>query len=326
MSHRKTIVGILSAIVALYLLANHTGLFFTLALAAGVLWFIGRREPAAAPPGFTAAPAAAAPGNHYSPRKDSRGPGDVASDAGSAAVLSRMLQDLCRDDSSEGYDPRPESADWHGVLPPLTSGATTDPAPDYAQALIGYREWAFVPRIETTSGFRAAPDTLFSLTRQANGTGGSPLAQRRERYHEWPLDGPHEARCGVSGLLPSRGNCPSCTCGFYAWSEELWPICRPGQTLYGTEPFSWAVPGIIAGWGKVSIHQRGFRCQYARVVALLDPGAFAFDDPGEPGWPDPKTAYLDLIGRKGVPLISPDEMLDPDLPARFGLLRASQIT
>lgn len=327
MSHRKAIISIVAVIVSLYLLANHTGLFFTLALVLGALWFIGRREQAAAPHAFTAAPADAAPGGRgrSGPRIDDHGSG-VSGDASSAAVLSGMLKDLCRDDPSERDDTQPESAGWSGVLPSLAFDAPVGAIPDYAQALIGYREWGFVPCIETASGFRATPDTLFSLTRQAIGTDGSPLVQSRGRYQEWPLDAPHEARCGVSGLIATRGGCPSCTCGFYAWSELWWPICRPGQTLYGTEPFSWVVPDIIAGWGKVSIHQHGFRCQYAKVVALLDPRAFTFDDSGEPGWPDPRATYLDLIERKGVPLISFEDLSDPELPARFGLLRASQIT
>lgn len=50
----------------------------------------------------------------------------------------------------------------------------------------------------------------------------------------------------------------SCGCGFWAYTEP---------TVKTT-----AVWGVIHGWGRIIIGPRGFRCQYARIVALTITG------------------------------------------------------
>lgn len=65
-------------------------------------------------------------------------------------------------------------------------------------------------------------------------------------------------------LHPDHGPVPDeeCTCGFYAYSDEA-HMDRPGGSN---------VIGIIRGTGRTLIGSRGFRCQRAEIVALVDPG------------------------------------------------------
>jgi hypothetical protein len=66
--------------------------------------------------------------------------------------------------------------------------------------------------------------------------------------------GPNAAFC-VHGC--SRRGRLLCTCGFYAWSSP------PTERL--------AVQGVIAGWGRVTVHEHGWRAEKAQILALIDP-------------------------------------------------------
>lgn len=52
---------------------------------------------------------------------------------------------------------------------------------------------------------------------------------------------------------------PDCTCGFYAYHD--------GVADY--HPISCCIEGIIDGYGLTTVGTRGFRCEKARIVALL---------------------------------------------------------
>jgi hypothetical protein len=52
---------------------------------------------------------------------------------------------------------------------------------------------------------------------------------------------------------------PDCTCGFYAYHD--------GVADY--HPISYCIEGIIDGYGLTTVGTRGFRCEKARIVALL---------------------------------------------------------
>jgi hypothetical protein len=53
----------------------------------------------------------------------------------------------------------------------------------------------------------------------------------------------------------------NCTCGFYAYHHGR-PSFHIGSDM---------VDGIIRGWGVATIGTKGFRCEYAEIVALVDP-------------------------------------------------------
>jgi hypothetical protein len=53
-----------------------------------------------------------------------------------------------------------------------------------------------------------------------------------------------------------------CTCGLYSWREPDRIRLKPDK-----------VAGVVELWGRVLIGERGYRAQYARVVALCGPRA-----------------------------------------------------
>lgn len=68
-------------------------------------------------------------------------------------------------------------------------------------------------------------------------------------------DDPHQ----VAGM--------GCRCGFYAYFHAGYnPHQRPGDVL-----------GLIQGYGVVTVGTRGFRCEKARIVALIAPDVPNFD-------------------------------------------------
>ena len=75
----------------------------------------------------------------------------------------------------------------------------------------------------------------------------------------WPEEGPLRARC----LRPGLGHAPpefDLPCGVYAYY-------RPRM------PWPTSVNGAIRAWGRIVRHERGFRCEYAQIVALTEPEA-----------------------------------------------------
>lgn len=64
--------------------------------------------------------------------------------------------------------------------------------------------------------------------------------------------------------------CPTlnCTCGIYAGSL----LSEVRQVSYARSHLHLAF-GIVQGWGRVVEHERGWRAEYARPVALLRPVA-----------------------------------------------------
>ncbi len=81
-------------------------------------------------------------------------------------------------------------------------------------------------------------------------------------WHAWPDDEPKEALCWRNFLPVSvhAAPGPGHNCGIYAWKEP--------------PPRAWSPRGITTVWGvvelrgKVAVHERGYRAQYARPVAL----------------------------------------------------------
>ena len=81
------------------------------------------------------------------------------------------------------------------------------------------------------------------------------------------------ARCRPTDPTRTRHKAPhgACDCGLYAlhpWNVQECEYVKPagpGNRL--------TVVGLIEAWGKVQVHQEGFRAQYARPVALALIGA-----------------------------------------------------
>lgn len=127
--------------------------------------------------------------------------------------------------------------------------------------------------------------------RAAHGSGVRLRSVFRSIY--WPPEGPLQVECrpwggdfagtcDPAGVLPDE----SCECGIYGLRmpggeaptrdvaaarlrEEL--LADPFASGYRGLPQDWIV-GIVAGWGRVVIAERGWRAEYARPVALFRPG------------------------------------------------------
>ena len=137
--------------------------------------------------------------------------------------------------------------------------------PDGIVPLVGYREWALWEDGD-------APPRLRSL------------------FHPtvWPADRPLGAVClrpliwhGRVGVGHRDVPDPLCECGIYAFREPEF------ETLRGAKGPK--ARGIVRGWGRYVMGSAGWRCEFARIVALVRDAD------------DPATSHA--VGRRyGVPV------------------------
>lgn len=134
--------------------------------------------------------------------------------------------------------------------------------PDGITPLVGYRGWL----VKNNSLWSAYPEI---------------------RSVEWPVNGPLQSEClkpkqrGREGddreFLPSPSNhywSPhlECTCGIYALHEypKLWKQLEDGRRVASFKPWPHeSVTGIIHGWGRIIVGDKGFRAQSAKPIALV---------------------------------------------------------
>jgi hypothetical protein len=84
------------------------------------------------------------------------------------------------------------------------------------------------------------------------------------------LEGPNHAECLHLRLRPhssfseEHGEAPNtgCSCGFYAYGRR--DVSNSESTVH-------IVGGIVAGWGKLELHERGFKCGVAKILAVFAP-------------------------------------------------------
>jgi hypothetical protein len=119
-------------------------------------------------------------------------------------------------------------------------------APELDRPIIGYREWVQVG------------DELLS-----------PLART-----PWDAE-PMQAEClpscrGASGLWRTASGHegpapdPGCVCGIYALFTPHGPRGRERLAL---------VRGAVVLWGRIELHERGLRAEFARIVTLALPSS-----------------------------------------------------
>jgi hypothetical protein len=118
--------------------------------------------------------------------------------------------------------------------------------PDGVVPLIGYREWA--------------------LWRDGRGP-----TQLRSLFHPtvWPHDRALGAVClrpliwhGRTGIGHESVPDALCECGIYAFREPEFDTLRGAKGPKAR--------GVVQGWGRYVLGTAGWRCEYARVVALLE--------------------------------------------------------
>jgi hypothetical protein len=118
--------------------------------------------------------------------------------------------------------------------------------PDGVVPLIGYREWAL-----------------------SRGDGGPP--RLRSLFHPtvWPPDGPLGAVClrpmiwnGRTGVGHTSVPDALCECGIYAFRDPRFDTLRGAKGPKAR--------GVVRGWGRYVLGTSGWRCEFARIVAVLE--------------------------------------------------------
>lgn len=130
-------------------------------------------------------------------------------------------------------------------------------------------------------GFRFARVCMADREECVTGNLSSPVATR---YIWGP--GTNIASCDPGGSSERESGhthsapAPGCYCGLYGWHslETLLRIVRPAPLGRFDFRYHWRVPHrldrvvvvAVTGWGNVLIHERGWRAQFARIVAISD--------------------------------------------------------
>ena len=88
-------------------------------------------------------------------------------------------------------------------------------------------------------------------------------------HHRWDLGRPNRAECLRARFSPrsvpeGHGEVPGigCSCGFYAHAR------RQGSN---SDTTVLRAGGVVAGWGTLELHEGGFRCSVAKVLAIFAP-------------------------------------------------------
>jgi hypothetical protein len=78
---------------------------------------------------------------------------------------------------------------------------------------------------------------------------------------------PTKARCRGRGRTQHAAPAPDCRCGIYGMHPS-----QIGEWFEMTrKPFDWgqSVHGIVEAWGRVELHEDGFRAEFARPYAIV---------------------------------------------------------
>lgn len=139
-----------------------------------------------------------------------------------------------------------------------------------ARPVVGFRRW--IP---------ASTGALLSTTEALSG--GDPAVLAPQARHAWARAGSQaQAWCSARERAGLCDAAAVCSCGLHAY----------------TAPRHWEhdgfVHGVIVAWGRIVVHQQGFRAQYARPVAFLESPA---------DWLAP------IADRYGVPVLSGSELV-----------------
>ncbi len=136
----------------------------------------------------------------------------------------------------------------------------------YANATVGFRQWCL--------RWKAEGNELPLLEGLVKHGFHQPIC------YIWNLEGSNRAECMRLKLHPNsfseaHGEVPrvGCSCGFYAHGR---------RDAANSETTVHVVGGIVAGWGNLELHERGFRCGVAKILALFAP--------------DPRKKYADYDG------------------------------
>jgi hypothetical protein len=88
-------------------------------------------------------------------------------------------------------------------------------------------------------------------------------------HHRWDLGGINRAKCLHTQFAPhsvpeEHGEVPGigCSCGFYAHARRQ--VSNSDTTVH-------RAGGVVAGWGNLELHEKGFKCAVAKILAIFAP-------------------------------------------------------
>ncbi|MGH3145127.1 MAG: hypothetical protein ACRDTR_04925 [Rubrobacter sp.] len=175
----------------------------------------------------------------------------------------------------------------------------------YANATLGFRRWCF-----RWKDYKDEPPSLEGLVR---------FGWWEHLRCSWDLRGPNRAECMHRKLKPgsffeAHGEVPGtgCSCGFYAHGR---------RDASNSETMVHVVGGVVAGWGNVELHEEGFKCGVAKVLALFAPDpARGYADRG--GVARKKWAALErMCAENDIPLLAPDALREDEEVRRYAYER-----
>jgi hypothetical protein len=168
----------------------------------------------------------------------------------------------------------------------------------YANATLGFRQWYL------SLGTGTELPLLEGLVK---------LGWDRSRYR-WDPGSPNHARCPLLELNPDlsrgHGEVPGkeCSCGFYAYDR---------RDDSNSETTAHLVGGLIAGWGNLELHERGFRCSTAKILALFEPDQNKrhadYDGVAQEKW----EALRRMCARSAIPLLPPEALRTDEEVRRY---------
>jgi hypothetical protein len=164
----------------------------------------------------------------------------------------------------------------------------------YACATLGFRQWHL--SLDDAEGFAFLEGLL--------------KYGFHHPHHRWDLEGVNRAECLHARFSPrsvpeGHGEVPGigCSCGFYAHAR------RRGSN---SDTTAQRAGGVVAGWGTLELHEGGFRCSVAKVLAIFapDPRHRRADHAGVAPKVAPKkwAALEEMCADAAVPLLPPDAL------------------
>jgi hypothetical protein len=125
-------------------------------------------------------------------------------------------------------------------------------------------------------------------------------------HRRWDLGRPNRAECLHIEFSPrsvpeGHGEVPGigCSCGFYAHAR------RQGSNSDTTVS---RAGGVVAGWGTLELHEGGFRCSVAKVLALFAPDPHERCADYASVAPQKWAALEAMCADMAVPLLPPDAL------------------
>jgi hypothetical protein len=170
----------------------------------------------------------------------------------------------------------------------------------YANATLGFRRWHFSPGVE-----RGGPLLLQGMMKY----------DFKRPHYLWDLKGPNHAEClhlkfNPDSVSEQHGAAPGvgCSCGFYVYGR------RDGS---GDTTTTHMIEGVVAGWRSLELHEIGFKCGVAKILALFAPDprkrCAYHDGMAQKKW----SALKSMCADNDIPLLPSDSLENDEEVRRY---------